>query len=159
MRVSYLADNPREAKKIARWYFDEWGHYIPGRTEKEVFEKVCVNAESRTTPPLMITIHEQGGLVAVAELKFHENENHPEYEHWLSGIFVSRRHRNKGYASVLISEAKKHAAKLKLQQLYLQCEPHIAGLYLKHDFRILHKTVHRNIETIIMGWQTNRTSG
>lgn len=106
MKIATLADHPEAVPVIAQWYFNQWGHEIPGLTLDTLISKVREKARNRIDFPLAITLHEGDELVAVAELKFRENQNHPEYEHWLGGVYVSESHRGKGYLSVLVDRAK-----------------------------------------------------
>ena len=150
MEVSFLADCPHESLKIAKWYFDEWGYTVPNITLDMVHQKVIEKSKNRKDIPLIITIHEKEELVGVAELKYRENKNHPEYEHWVGGIYVSPYHRGKGYSSTLIASTKDHALKLGLKSLYLQCEDKNINLYLKNGFHVLHQAEHNSVKTTIM---------
>lgn len=152
MKISYLADCSYESDKIVQWYFDEWAHTVPGITVEDVREKVYLMALSRHDFPLIIVVHSENELVAVAELKFRENRQYPEYEHWLGGVFVSKGERGKGYSSLLIDKAKKHARKLNIHTLYLQCEKKNINMYMKHGFSVLHGATHNGVQTTIMGW-------
>jgi putative hydrolase of the HAD superfamily len=152
MDVSLLADHPHETNKIAMWYYNEWAHSIPNVTEAMIYESVTKKSINCDEIPLAIVIHDANELIGVAELKFHENKNYPEYEYWLGGVFVEPSKRRNGVSSLLISEAKKRAAKLGVSKLYLQCESHNLSLYKKHDFKELHQAIHYDISTIIMVW-------
>lgn len=155
MKISYLADCHYEADKIAQWYFDEWAHTVPGITVEDVREKVYRKALSRHDFPLIIVVHSGNELVAAAELKFRENKQYPEYEHWLGGVFVPENERGKGYSTLLIDKAKRHVRQLNIDTLYLQCEEKNINLYLKHGFRVLHSATHNGVQTTIMGWDVN----
>jgi putative hydrolase of the HAD superfamily len=152
MDISLLADHPHEASKIATWYYNEWAHSIPSVTEAMVYENVVEKSINRYEIPLSLVIHDGSELVGVAELKFHENKNYPEYEHWLGGVFVEPSKRGNGVSNLLISEAIKRVVKLGISKLYLQCESHNLSLYKKHGFKKLHQAVHYNIPTTIMVW-------
>ena len=152
MDISSLADHPHEVNKIAMWYYNEWAHSFPSVTEAMVYENVAEKSINRDEIPLAIVVHDANELIGVAELKFHENKNYPEYEHWLGGVFVEPSKRSNGVSSLLISEAKKRATKLGVSKLYLQCESHNLSLYKKHDFKELHQAVHHDISTTIMVW-------
>ncbi|MGY0216394.1 GNAT family N-acetyltransferase [Endozoicomonadaceae bacterium StTr2] len=154
MKISLLADHPHESEKIAQWYFDEWAHTAPGMTLEKVIEKVREKACNRNEIPFAFVIHEDQELTGVAELKFRENSNHPEYEHWVGGIYVNPQHRGKGYAGILIARAKDYAREEGIKSLYLQCEDHNIDLYLKHGFRVLHQAGHHEITTTIMVWDS-----
>lgn len=155
MEISLLADYPHEAPKIAKWYYDEWVHTVPGVTIDRVHQKIQERSKNRIDIPLMFIVHEDKELVGVAELKLRENTNHPEYEHWIGGIYVSLDNRGQGYASALISKAKLHAAELGIKSLYLQCEDHNIDLYLRHDFKVLHNSEHSSVKTTIMVHDTS----
>ncbi|MGP8305329.1 hypothetical protein [Vibrio sp. YIC-376] len=45
-------------------------------------EDIALKA-SNTGIPLSIVAHKNGNLIGTLELKFRENKNYPEYEHWL----------------------------------------------------------------------------
>jgi len=106
MKLGVLADHPQDAKTIAQWYFDEWANNVPGVTVEKVLESLIGNAKNRTDFPLIITLHNQKLLCACAELKSRENKHHPEYEHWLGGVYVEENYRGKGYATALLKKAK-----------------------------------------------------
>jgi len=105
MEISLLADNPQESKVIARWYYDEWASIAPDMTIGQIQEKVA-KAINRDQVPLIVLAHQNNELVGVAELKFRENKNHPEYEHWLDGLFVTPDYRGQGISNLLIKKSK-----------------------------------------------------
>ncbi|MCG7500076.1 GNAT family N-acetyltransferase [Vibrio sp. Of7-15] len=152
MEISLLADHPNEAHKIAKWYYDEWTRIAPNFTEEMVLEKVIEKSVNRNQLPLSLVTHLDGELVGVLELKFRENKNYPEYEHWVGGVFTHPNHRRKGIASLLLESAKEKAFCLGIKTLYLQCENFNIDLYLNHGFRILHQAQHHEIKTTIMVW-------
>ncbi|MGF1701479.1 GNAT family N-acetyltransferase [Photobacterium makurazakiensis] len=152
MEVTLLADHPHEVNIIAQWYYNEWGHISPNVTEEIVREKVVEKSINRNEIPLAIVIHDNSELVGVAELKYRENRNYPEYEHWLGGVFVNPSNRGRGISSLLVSEAKSKAVNLGIKQLYLQCESDNVDLYKKHGFKELHQASHLEITTTIMVW-------
>ncbi|WP_440056542.1 GNAT family N-acetyltransferase (plasmid) [Pseudoalteromonas sp. T1lg65] len=154
MQVSYLAQHPNEVETIAQWYLDEWGQTIAGITLSEIKEKVAAKAQSQEEFPLALVVHEHDELVAVAELKLQENKNHPEFMHWLGGVYVAKSQRGKGYAHALINRAKQHVAHLGISKLYLQAEQHNVALYLNHGFKFVCKTEHNGVQTTVMVWES-----
>lgn len=152
MDVNLLADRPHEIKKIAKWYYDEWSHLDPDITEEIMQKYVADKSVNRNEIPLALVMHENNELVGVAELKYRENRNYPEYEHWLGGVFVAPCKRGKGIASVLISETINKAVSLGVKALYLQCENRNAVMYSKQGFQEVHNADHHGIPTTIMMW-------
>lgn len=152
MEVTLLADHPQEVDTIAQWYYQEWAHISPDVSEEMVREKVAAKAINRDQIPLALVVHDNNQLVGVAELKYRENLTHPDYEHWLGGVFVESSKRGQGIASLLIREALKKSIALDIKKLYLQCEFHNISLYKNHGFDVLHRVVSDEIATTIMVW-------
>ena len=153
MEISLLADYPHEAPKIAKWYYDEWARTAPSVTEEMVLESIIKKSRNRNEIPLSLVAHIHDELVGVLELKFRENKHHPEYEHWVGGVFTHQSHRCKGIAHKLLDSAKKKAVELGVKKLYLQCESFNVNFYLNHGFKALHQAPHHEIETTIMVWE------
>jgi putative hydrolase of the HAD superfamily len=154
MNISLLADHPHESNTIAQWYYDEWLSSIPGITIERISEKIA-KSNNRTKVPLILLSYINNELVGVVELKFRENKNYPDYEHWLGGLYVKPQHRGQGISHSLIEEAKKHAIQLGVTEIYLQCESKNIELYKKHHFSVLHSASHGETPVTIMRCSTN----
>lgn len=138
MKINYLADCPEEAKTIAHWYFSEWGYTVPTRTADKVLDKLKTSGMGRDGFPAVLTLHAKEALCACAELEFKENKHHPEYEHWIGGVYVQENSRGNGYSAALVEIANAISTQKNIDLLYLQCEDKIIALYLKCGFKILH---------------------
>lgn len=149
MNISYLSYNIKDLSLISRWYFEEWGHLDSSFTMQKIYDGLSEKLKKDDDFLSLIVVYETQSLVAVADLKYREHKEYPEYEHWIGGVFVNPDHRGKGYASALINRAKEHAAELGINELYLQCEEHNEGLYIKHGFRPIHSVVHYGVPTRI----------
>ena len=101
----------------------------------------------------MLTLHKGDELCACADLKLRENKHHPEYEHWIGGVYVEENYRGKGYAAALLKKAKEQVIKLNIDKLYLQSEDKNIMLYVKHGFDVLQESEHNGVITTIMVWQ------
>lgn len=151
LKTSFLADEKRFIPTIAQWYFSEWGHLMPpSKSVVDIEKKVTTMAQSRQALPLTFVLHNQDKLVAVAELKFHENSHYPDYEHWLGGVFVPPDERGKGYSTIILEHAFAHAKTQGIPSLYLQCEQYNVDLYVKHDFDVIHKMNDKGVKKVIM---------
>ncbi|KZM42467.1 acetyltransferase [Marinomonas sp. SBI22] len=133
MDISLLVDHQQDAHLIAKWYLVEWGHSMPETVKTTLTEKVLLGA-NKDTFPMTILAHMDQALVGVAELKYRELEQYPNWHHWLDGVYVPSEHRGKGVSSKLILEAIAKAKHLKVQSLYLRCEDHNIALYEKYGF-------------------------
>ncbi|WP_133406924.1 GNAT family N-acetyltransferase [Parashewanella tropica] len=150
MQVAYLADHQEYVSTIAKWYYDEWGNNGKTFTYDFIYNLGLSRSKNKGKLPYSFIIEDNNALVGVAELKYRENKHHPEYEHWVGGVYVCPNQRGKGYANILISKAKQLARELGIEQLYLQCDEHNIALYQKHGFVALHEAEHFGDITTIM---------
>ena len=155
MKISYLINTSDDLKVISRWYFDEWGHLNPSNSEEKIYERLSSKFDKEDEFLCFVVIHEKELLVAVADLKYREHKDYPEYEHWIGGVYVKPECRGKGYASALVEKAKEHVVNLSISELYLQCEDHNEELYLKHGFKPLHTAIHSGVKTRILKFKSN----
>ncbi|OLQ85488.1 GNAT family N-acetyltransferase [Vibrio ponticus] len=157
METTLLTDHQADINKIARWYYKEWSHIAPNITEEMVRDSVASKANKLNGMPLALVVRCDNQLVGVAELKFHENKNYPQYEHWLGGVYVDQAYRGRGIATQLVTAAKEKAVSLGVEELYLQCESHNIGLYKNQGFVELHAAEHHLVTTTIMVWQPSQS--
>jgi len=150
MKVSFLTDQQQFIPTIAQWYFNEWGHLTPDKSLEDIAQKVASMTESKETLPLSFVLHDDNELLAVAELKFHEHPDYPDYKHWLGGVFVLLEKRRQGYSTVILSHTISHAKALGIPSLYLQCEQHNINLYLKYGFEVIHRINNKGLEKAVM---------
>lgn len=150
MKMSFLADEKQFIPVITQWYFNEWDHLTTDYSIEDIAKKVTAMTESRASLPLSFVLHDDNELLAVAELKFHEHPNFPDYKHWLGGVFVPADKRGQGYSNVIISHTLNHASNLGITDLYLQCEQHNIDLYLKHDFEVINRINDKAVEKAVM---------
>ena len=150
MKVSFLADEKHFIPTIAQWYFEEWAHLTQGISQEDIEIKVAKVAESRAALPISFVLHDHDELLAVAELKFHEHPKFPDYKHWLGGVFVPADKRGRGYAATVLQQALKHAKTQQITSLYLQCEQHNIGLYLKYGFEVIHSLNDKGVDKAVM---------
>jgi predicted GNAT family N-acyltransferase len=150
LKVSFLHDQKSFIPAIAQWYFNEWGHLSPNRSLDDILIKVTKMAKSRAALPLSFVLHDEDKPLAVAELKFHEHPKFPDYKHWLGGVFVPADKRGRGYATTVLQQALKHAKTQQITSLYLQCEQHNIGLYLKYGFEVIHSLNDKGVDKAVM---------
>ena len=89
-------------------------------------------------------------LAGVIELNRHENIKYPDYQYWLAGLYVHPTYRGRGVSHSLIAELLKHAVRLGVSKLYLECESNHIALYEKHGFSVLHRARHGDTFVTIM---------
>jgi putative hydrolase of the HAD superfamily len=118
-----------------------------------VLEQIIENSTNRNHIPLSLIVRDNNQLAGVAELKYRENKNYPDYVHWIGGVFVDPNYRGRGISNLLIVEAQNMAVSMGIDKLYLQCESHNVCLYKKHGFRELLLASDNEPPVIIMLWE------
>ncbi|RYV01682.1 GNAT family N-acetyltransferase [Shewanella sp. OPT22] len=155
MEIAYLADHSQHLDTIAKWYYDEWGNEGQRLSYQDVYEKGKARVTNKGQLPFSFIVKSDNTLMGVAELKYTEHENYPEYVHWLGGVYVCSNHRGKGVARVLVNNAQKHAQALGVKLLYLQCDDHLINFYASLGFKPLHKADYNGDITTIMIWENS----
>ncbi len=140
METYLLAEHPHCVPEIAQWYFDEWESLSPNGCFDRVLQSVTGESKNSEHFPLAFVAFKNGVLAGVVELKLREQKKHPEYEHWLGGMYVKADFRGQGVARALITRAITHAQHLKITELYLNSEDKNIPLYNLFGFHSLHKT-------------------
>ena len=149
MHFVLLADRTDAVPTVARWYFDEWGHAAAGNT----FEHTCarINGKlNRNRVPLHVLAIEDDQVFGVAQLKLHEMNIYPEWQHWLGGVFVSPAARGRGIASALCREIQATAFCLGIRALYLQTEHLDGGLYARLGWRGVDRVRYKGYDVLVM---------
>lgn len=149
MHLVLLADRPEGVGKIARWYFDQWAHEVPGMTLEKVAARVAT-LTSRQGPPMLVLAEEAGELVGAAELKLREMDIYPQYEHWLGGVYVEASQRGRGVGALLVEGVLARARAAGIETLYLQTEDLGGGLYRRHGFEPIEEVVYKGHRVLVM---------
>lgn len=149
LEFSLLADHPACSKQVAAWYFDEWAYRNPAN-KLETVEKNVAAMTSRLGPPLIKLAFRQGRLVGAAELKLHEMDSYPEFEHWMGGVYVVPEERGKGIGSLLVEDIIAEAQKANVEKLYLQTKYLNGGLYAKHGFQSIERADSKGDQVMVM---------
>lgn len=150
MQFRLLADKPDALEQVATWYYDTWCKDSGRYSLAEVRQKLHPASTNKHGAPLLVLAEVNQQVVGAAELKYHEMPQFPEYTHWLGGVFVCPKMRNKGIASQLVSEIIRLAKNANISHLYLQTEALSGGLYLQHGFTHLLQTDSKGVLVTVM---------
>ncbi len=144
-----LVDVPQYAEQIAHWYYTEWCEQSNRYTLSQVHDKVA-GATRRLGAHLITCLIYDDELIGCAELKFHEMDIYPEYEFWLGGVYVDKRHRRDGAASKIVTDIIKRARDANIDTLYLQTEDLSGGLYTKLGFMPIEQVTYKGVDVLVM---------
>ena len=149
MELQLLADNEEIIPTVATWYVEEWGHLEGVRNLPNMIEELR-DYLNKDKMPLMVVALEGGEVLGVAQLKFREMDIYPEKEHWLGGVYVSRRYRGNKIARKIIAEVVSIAEKLGVDELYLQTVRLDGGLYVTLGWNPLEQVEYRGEQVLVM---------
>ncbi|WP_093534457.1 GNAT family N-acetyltransferase [Stenotrophomonas rhizophila] len=137
-----LSHAPHLLPVVARWYFDTWGHRVPGWTLEDEQQRLEVFLHDNELPVLLMATDNEVP-VAAAQLKFHERTERPERLHWLGGVYVCPSHRGHALASDLIAALMQKAQGYGVREVFLQTEHDDGGLYAQLGWEPLERQTHR----------------
>jgi GNAT superfamily N-acetyltransferase len=147
-RYTYLADQPQLLPILADWFYEEWGDTDAGRSP-EYMRQVLSSYLNRDRIPLAIVRMRGSRPIATASLKIREMETHPQYLHWLGGVYVHPDFREQGIGSQLVEFAAREAQKFSVQDLYLYTRSH-ASFYSRLGWQEIERTLYKNRAAVIM---------
>ena len=149
MKFEYLADHEHLLPTIANWYFEEWGYLNKDETPDLAIKKLQFYLNKDKIPLILLAIDE-GELLGVAQLKFHEMSIYPTKKHWLGGVYVAKEHRGKGVARQIISQLITIAKKLNIKTIYLQTEKLDGGLYRRMGWKPIEQVHYKGVDVLVM---------
>jgi N-acetylglutamate synthase-like GNAT family acetyltransferase len=144
----FLADQPELLPILADWFYDEWGHLYPN-SSRESIQRELQDFLNKDTIPLTIVRMRGGDPIASASLKIREMETHPQYRHWLGGVYVHPDFRGQGIGSQLVEVSAALAKKLNVSDLYLYTRSH-EDFYTRLGWQVIERPVYEGRVAIVM---------
>jgi predicted N-acetyltransferase YhbS len=144
----YLADQPELVPVLADWFFDEWGS-SDANSSRDRIRGILLDHLNRDRVPLAIVILRNSNPIASASLKIREMETHPQYLHWLGGVFVHPDYRQQGIGSNLVHYTADEAKKLKVDELYLYTRSH-ERFYVQLGWQVIERPIYEGRIAIVM---------
>jgi len=148
MELVLLADHPNVIDKVASWYFKQWGDNHPEASLASVRQTLS-QFTHKSAPPILVLARDKHDFVGAAQLKLHDMAAFPEYEYWISGVYVDLAYRNTQMMSLLINAVLAKARELGITHLYLKTEKLDGGHYRALGFKSL-KTLNDNGRRILI---------
>ena len=147
-RYIYLADQPELLPTLVNWFYDEWGRNEPD-SSREKISMTLSQYLNRDRIPLTIVRLRGSQPIASASLKIREMETHPQYTHWLGGVYVHPDFRMQGIGSHLVEYSADLAKKLKVYHLYLYTRDH-ETFYTRLGWQEIERPTYQGRDAIIM---------
>jgi len=153
VEFTFLADRADAIPIISKWYFDEWGHLVPGDSIERTRDRI-EGYMNRDKIPFILVATKNTQLIAAAQLRYREMaEMFPDKEHWLGGVYVSVRHRGRGYGLQIVEQIVKMAPGYGVDTLHLQTEALNGGLYTRLGWTPLAQVTSHGLDVLVMEQQ------
>lgn len=143
-----LVDCPEHAPLLAAWFYEEWGRRRPGNSVERV-EEGLAQRMNRDEIPVTLVAFWGTKLVGSASLILCEMDTHPQYLHWLAGVYVSEPYRGRGLGSEIVKLAAAEAQGLGIRDLYLYTRSHEA-FYARLEWKPVERSQYHGREVTIM---------
>ncbi|MEX8494590.1 GNAT family N-acetyltransferase [Sphaerotilus sp.] len=114
-----LTDRPQDVPCIARWFYEQWGHQVPGNSVEQTMDRVRGKLNHEQAPLFLVAV-DADCVQGVIALKLHERPEFPDRTHWLGDLYVAPDVRGQGVGSRLIKALVVKARALGVSQLWLQ---------------------------------------
>jgi putative hydrolase of the HAD superfamily len=147
-RYIFLADQPGLVPVLLDWFYDEWGRTDPD-SSRERMRRILGEQLNKDKIPLTIVLLRDSHPIASASLKIREMETHPQYLHWLGGVFVQPDYRSQGIGSRLVKYTAGEAKRLKVNDLYLYTRSH-ERFYTRLGWQVIEKPIYDGRIAIVM---------
>jgi GNAT superfamily N-acetyltransferase len=150
LSFAYLTDGREAVPQIARWWFDEWGHFRPGDSLEALISRVHGLLDREGLPIPVVAIFEDR-IAGVAVLKLHELfDLYPEKKFWLGDVFVAPEFRGQGIGSALAMKIVEIAQSRGIASLHLQTQSLDGGLYAKLGWEKIEQIHHQGYDALVM---------
>jgi GNAT superfamily N-acetyltransferase len=149
LNFEFLVDRQDAIPIVAGWYFEEWGHKVPGNSILQTIERIKgkLNCDKA---PLHILAVENEKVLGVAQFKRYEMDIYPDKEFWLGSLFVSPLFRGQGVGSALANKIALTAKDFGVQDLHLQTEVLDGGLYRHIGWYLTETLVYKDVLVAVM---------
>jgi GNAT superfamily N-acetyltransferase len=135
--IEDLENVPQFALLVAGWVAREW-YELPIHN---FWASLTLGGWKRTeTLPFTLVALSESSLVGTASVVAQDMDIRPELSPWLACVYVDEKHRNRGYASQLISAISSESVARGLDRLYLFTDAH-PGLYSRMGWFELEREV------------------
>lgn len=117
--IKYLADFPEYTPLLAKWRFQQWGHYNLELTQTYAIESMRHHLNHFQLPLSLIAFHPSHRIAGMVSLRQHDLKGHEDKTPWLASLFVTPEYQKQGLGELLVKSAESKAKDLGYNELYL----------------------------------------
>lgn len=154
-QIGYLADHLEFIPTLARWHFQQWGHYRAGDSvERRVVR--LTEASNRQAVPTVIVAHEGGKVLGSAMLIACDMQTRPELTPWVAGVYVAVEERKRGIGTALVRRVIEEARALGFARIYLFTFD-AESYYARMGWAVVERTEYVGAKVTVMRWEMGET--
>jgi Acetyltransferase (GNAT) family len=145
-----LTECPDAIPQVARWWCDEWG--LPQRHRSmESYLSELASLEPGKLPIHLLALSERN-IIGVATLKGQSElrKLFPDFQYWLSGVYVPLALRRGGIATSLCLKMVEIAKSRGVTRLHLMTEVLDGGLYAKIGWDPIEQVRVNDLDLLVM---------
>jgi RimJ/RimL family protein N-acetyltransferase len=145
-----LSERPDAIPQVTHWWCDEWG--LPKRHQSmESWLSELASLKPDTLPLHLLAVNETN-IVGVATLKDQSELRKlcPDFQYWLSGVYVPPALRRRGIATALCLKMTDIAQTRGITRLHLVTEFLDGGLYNRIGWNPIRKVCVDDVDLIVM---------
>lgn len=148
MQVEYLKYHTEYIPVIAKWFYQEWGHYYPELTIKDI-EKSLYKRANKNKIPLALVAVESEEVIGTVSLKKFDMDTRRQYTPWLASMYVREDMRKKGIGARLVEAVEDEAKDFGVKTLYLYT-PDAKKYYGRFGWKIIETVWYRGANVTVM---------
>ena len=149
MRIEYLAEHPECIPALARWFYAQWGWFLPPESSAETIADKFRTHLNRDALPIALVALDDDELLGTASLRVHDMDVFTDSSPWLGGVYVAPAHRRKGVGRRLVSAVERKAHDLGYPSIHLFTFDQ-APFYLTLQWKIFAQVEYRGHPVIVM---------
>lgn len=139
---------PDMLQPVAKWVYDQWGCYLPGRSI-ETAELALKQQPGPDGLPFTLIAVKAEEPVGVARLVASDLEARPDLQPWLASVFVPILERGHGIGASVCAGIIKYAGELGFSNIYL-FTPDRAAFYERQGWSVIGQESHCDTEVTLM---------
>lgn len=148
VKINYLADHPQHLPELAGWLYAEWGQEAGSIQDKLATLKQRLNKDCL---PLALVAVQGETLLGTASLRRQEVDIRPQYEVWLSTVYVHPPYRRRGIGEMLVRTATELAGRLGIPAVYLYTrQPANEAWYARLGWEPVERPIYLGRPAVIM---------
>jgi len=148
MELAPLCDNLNFVDEIAALHHDEWNHLSPNETIENRRDALISAAASEGIPSIYIA-YKDNQFIGSAAIVAKDMDSRPDIGPWLAAVYVKKKWRKQGVATLLLNHCEFQASKAGVKILYLFTE-FASQLYAKNGWVILEQCEYKGVNVDVM---------